>query len=115
MQNFISNSCLSHDILDQINELIDLGYRSYFDLDRDQQLTIIESYLDSKGINIFDIQSDLGIEFIFDRDTSINNIIDQLFKPVSVAYGQSINYLFMSAVSDREHPLDQWADYQPNY
>ncbi len=107
MQNIISNSCLPVDILDQIHNLIDIGYSSYSELDRDQKIEVLEAFLDNKGIDIYDLQCDLDIQILNDNQ-SLNDIIDQIFEPINDAYKEQINDLFISAAMDRQHPAQQW-------
>ncbi len=116
MQNTIdtiSNSRLPIDILDQIHNLIDLEYQSYYDLDREQKISLLESYLDDKGISILDIQCDLDIKLFLNKNITLDNMINQLFDPIDAAYAESINELFICARGDREFPAEQWSDYQP--
>ncbi len=54
MQNSIdtiSNSCISVDILDKIHNLINIGYGSYYELDQELKMSVLEAYLDNQGIS----------------------------------------------------------------
>ena len=110
----ISNSCLPVDILDQIHNLIDIGYQSYYDLDQELQISVLEAYLDDRGISIQDLKCDLDIKILCTSKTTLNNIVNQLFEPISNAYHKQVNDLFLSALENRQHPDEQYEDYLPN-